>query len=108
MSRRVDVAAAQLDSYDLEPEDIVEGTPKTAEFGFTTINGVEVGIWEITRGTVRDTEKDEAFVVLSGSGTIDFESGEVVQIGPGSLVRLNAGESTVWKIHSTLRKVYVV
>jgi uncharacterized protein len=107
MTRQVDIATAQLESYDLEAGDIVDGSPTTAEAGFTTIGGVEIGIWEITPGTVRDTEKDEAFVVLSGSAAITFESGEVVQVGPGSLVRLDAGEKTVWEIHSTLRKVYI-
>ena len=29
-------------------------------------------------------------------------------MGPGSLVRLNAGEVTEWEIRKTLRKVYVV
>jgi uncharacterized cupin superfamily protein len=107
MTRQVDIATTQLESYDLEPGDVVEGNPTTAEIGFTTINGVEVGIWEITPGTVRDTEKDEAFVVLSGQATITFADGEVVEVGPGALVRLDAGEETVWTIHSTLRKVYI-
>ena len=53
-------------------------------------------------------EKDEAFVVLAGEGTVTFADGEVVDLAPGSLVRLHAGESTVWQIRSTLRKVYVV
>ena len=53
-------------------------------------------------------EKDEAFVVLAGEGTVTFADGEVVELAPGSLVRLHAGESTLWEIRSTLRKVYVV
>ena len=108
MTRHVDITTAELESYDLEPTDIVDGSPATAELGFTTINGTEVGIWEITAGTVRDVEKDEAFVVLSGRGTVTFDERRGPRLGPGSLVRLNAGEQTVWKIHSTLRKVYVV
>ncbi len=108
MTRHVDVASATLEPYDLEPGDVLAGVPSTAELGFTTVGGAEVGIWEITPGTVKDVEKDEAFVVLTGHGTITFDDGEVVELGPGSLVRLNAGESTIWRIHSTLRKVYVV
>lgn len=108
MSRQIDIGSAALEPYDLEPDEILDGTPQTAEVGFTTVNGTEIGIWEITPGTVKDVEKDEAFVVLSGEGSITFDSGEVVELGPGSLVRLEAGEATVWEIRSTLRKVYVV
>jgi uncharacterized cupin superfamily protein len=108
MTRHIDVRTATLEAYDLDASDIVHGVPETAELSVTTVGEAEVGIWEITPGTVRDVEKDEAFVVLSGEGRITFTDGEVVELGPGSLVRLNAGESTVWEIRSTLRKVYVV
>ena len=108
MTRQVTIATATLEPYDLEPGDVLDGSPRTAARGFTTVGGSEIGIWEITAGTVRDVEKDEAFVVLSGEGSITFESGEVVELAPGSLVRLAAGEATVWEIRSTLRKVYVV
>jgi uncharacterized cupin superfamily protein len=108
MTRLVDVSDASLEPYDLEPDEIVAGSPTTAELTVTTVGDAEVGIWEITPGTVRDVEKDEAFVVLTGDATIRFASGESVELGPGSLVRLHAGEQTEWEIRSTLRKVYVV
>ncbi len=106
--RHVDVFSVGLEAYDLEADDVLTGSPTTAELGVTTVGAAEVGIWEITPGTVRDVEKDEAFVVLSGEGTITFADGEVVELVPGSLVKLNAGEATTWEIRSTLRKVYVV
>jgi uncharacterized cupin superfamily protein len=108
MSRHTDVRTASLEPYDLEPDEVVSGTPTTAELTVTTVGDAEVGIWEITPGTVRDVEKDEAFVVLDGDATIRFAGGESVELGPGSLVRLHAGEQTEWEIRSTLRKVYVV
>jgi len=108
MTRHVDAVSATLEPYDLEASDLVAGTPETAELSVTTIGDVEVGIWQITPGTVTDVEKHEAFVVLSGEGTITFADGEVVELRPGSLVRLNAGEKTTWEIRTTLRKVYVV
>jgi uncharacterized cupin superfamily protein len=108
MTRQVNALDATLDPYDLEPGDVVAGSPVTSELSVTTVGTVEVGIWEITPGTVTDVEKDEVFVVLAGEGTVSFTGGEVVELGPGSVVRLNAGESTVWEIRSTLRKVYVV
>jgi uncharacterized cupin superfamily protein len=108
MSRLVDVHDFPLEAYELEPGEVVEGAPKTAEAMFTRIGEAQLGVWEITPGTVRDVEKDEAFVVLSGEGTITFADGEVTDLKAGSLVRLNAGESTVWEIRKTLRKVYLI
>ena len=108
MRRHVDVRIQPLEAYDLEADEIVEGTPTTAEAFVMAIGDVQVGIWEITPGTVRDVEKDEVFVVLEGEGTIRFAGGEVVEMGPGSLVRLNSGEVTEWEIRKTLRKVYVI
>ena len=107
-TRHVDARVEPLEAYDLEADEIVEGTPTTAEAFVMTIGDVQVGIWEITPGTVRDVEKDEVFVVLEGEGTIRFAGGEVVEMGPGSLVRLNSGEVTEWEIRKTLRKVYVI
>ena len=108
MTRHVNAFEADLERYDLEPSDVVAGDPATSELSVATMGGAEVGIWQITPGTVTDVEKDEVFVVLSGAGTIRFADGEVVDLAPGSLVRLNAGEATTWEIRSTLRKVYVV
>jgi uncharacterized protein len=108
VTRHVNAFDATLEPYDLEPDEVVSGSPRTAERTITSIGEVEVGIWEITPGTVTDVEKDEAFVVLAGEGTVTFTDGEAVDLAPGSLVRLHAGESTVWEIRSTLRKVYVV
>lgn len=108
MTRQVDAFEFPLEAYALEPEEIVEGAPRTAEAMFTSIGHAQLGVWEITPGTVRDIEKDEAFVVLAGEGTITFADGEVTELRPGSLVRLNAGESTVWEIRTTLRKVYLI
>ena len=107
-TRALDVRTAALETYDLEPDDVLVGAPTTAELPVTTIGDVEVGIWQITPGTVRDVEKDEVFVVLDGDGTIRFADGETVELRPGSLVRLHAGEMTEWEIRKTLRKVYVV
>ncbi|KHL18788.1 hypothetical protein CLV56_2222 [Mumia flava] len=103
-----DVRSHPLESDELDPSDVVAGAPATASAGLAELGGIEVGIWEITEGTVRDTEADEIFVVLSGSGTVTFEDGAVLELGPGIAVRLRAGERTVWEIRDRLRKIYVV
>jgi uncharacterized cupin superfamily protein len=93
---------------DHEPaEQVVHGSPTTGVRALGEVGGVEVGVWEITAGTVRDTEVDEVFVVLSGAGHVDFEDGERIDLSPGVAVRLSAGERTTWTITSTLRKVWV-
>ncbi len=73
----------------------------------TELGGATVGTWEMAPGTDHDTEVDEVFVVLAGRGTVTFEDGEVVELGPGTAVRLRAGERTTWVVTETLRKVYV-
>ena len=72
------------------------------------VAGAEVGLWEITPGVVTDVEVDEVFVVLSGAGEVVFtDTGERVDLGPGTMVRLHAGERTEWRVTETIRKVYV-
>jgi uncharacterized protein len=73
MIRLVDAFPAPLESYVLDPAEIVDG-----------------------------------IVVLSGEGSITFADGENVELQAGSVVRLNAGESTVWTIRAALRKIYLV
>lgn len=40
-------------------------------------------------------------------GTFEFDSGEVVDLAPGDVVRLHAGERTRWTVTETLRKIYL-
>ncbi|HEX3224238.1 MAG TPA: cupin domain-containing protein [Nocardioides sp.] len=68
---------------------------------------VEVGLWEAGPGTDTDVEVDEVFLVLSGEGTVTFEDGSRIDLGPGVLVRLRAGDRTTWQISERLRKLYV-
>ena len=55
-----------------------------------------------------DTEVDEIFVVLSGSGAVTFEDGSQIDLKPGVVVQLRAGDRTRWTIREPLRKVYVI
>jgi uncharacterized cupin superfamily protein len=70
-------------------------------------SGVEVGLWEAGPGTDTDTEVDELFLVLSGSGTVTFEDGSTIDLRPGVLVRLFEGDRTTWEIAERLRKLYL-
>lgn len=72
------------------------------------VAGAEVGLWEMTAGAMRDIEADEFFVVVSGSGTVEFDDGSpALHLRPGSVARLSAGARTLWTVTETLRKVYV-
>ncbi|MGN6130203.1 MAG: cupin domain-containing protein [Nocardioidaceae bacterium] len=86
---------------------VVEGQPTAAVRTLDEVAGAEVGLWEMTPGVARDVEADEVFVVLSGRGTVTFEDGERVELAPGVVVRLHAGDPTQWAVTETLRKVYV-
>lgn len=103
----LDAHALALDPEPVPADDVVAGSPQTATHPLGEVGGVEVGVWEISEGTVRDVEADEIFVVLSGSGSVAFGDGTRIALGPGTVVRLRAGEHTVWEITSRLRKVYV-
>lgn len=96
------------------PDQVVAGTPATASVVLDEGPAVDVGVWEMTPGAMRDVEADEVFVVLSGRARVDFESAPgvvqpelAIELTPGAVVRLTAGMRTVWTVTETLRKVYI-
>jgi uncharacterized protein len=90
------------------PDEIVAGEPTTGAVTVTTLDGlgVEVGVWEMSAGAVRDVEAEEAFLVLAGRATIET-GGATFEVAAGDLVRLAAGTATVWTVTEPLRKLYV-
>lgn len=106
-TRLLDVAAS-VPTTPLDPGTVVDGAPEAGSRALAAVSGVEVGVWEMTPGTATDVEVDEVFVVLSGCGTVSFDDdGEQVELAPGSVVRLRAGERTTWVVRETIRKIYV-
>ncbi|GAA5112852.1 cupin domain-containing protein [Alloalcanivorax gelatiniphagus] len=106
MDRVLDVGTT-VPTTPLDPATVVDGSPHAGSRALAAVAGVEVGVWEMTPGTATDVEVDEVFVVLSGAATVSFDDGEQVDLGPGSVVRLRAGEQTTWVVRETLRKIYV-
>ncbi|MDO9378479.1 MAG: cupin domain-containing protein [Nocardioidaceae bacterium] len=102
-----DAGTASLEDLPLDATAVVDGAPTTAYAPFWTGRGTEVGLWEMTEGTVTDVEEDEVFVVLSGTGTLVLGDGTSLPLRPGVAVHLSRGERTTWTITSPLRKVYV-
>ncbi len=96
-----------LEPLPLDPSTVRAGTPLASHAELPGGEGPAVGIWELTAGTVTDVEADEVFVVLAGRGTVTFGDGSVIPLRPGVVVRLRAGDETVWTVTETLRKVYV-
>jgi uncharacterized cupin superfamily protein len=103
-----DVLTQPLTADELSPSDVVAGAPRVASADLEELGAVSIGVWEITEGTVTDTEVDEVFLVLAGSGQIAFDDGSTVTLQPGAMVRLRAGDRTTWTITETVRKVYVI
>lgn len=106
MFRELDVDAV-VSTAPLDPRTVLDGAPEAGSRALAAVAGVEVGVWEMSPGTATDVEVDEVFVVLSGSATVTFADGEALDLRPGSVVRLRAGEHTTWAVRETLRKIYV-
>lgn len=98
----------QLPPDPLDPDLVVSGDPQVRTTELTEDAAVAVGIWQHSPGVSRDIEADEVFVVLSGRATIEVADGPTLEVGPGDVGMLAAGSRTVWTVHETLRKVYVV
>lgn len=104
----VDVADVTLDHRALPDDLVVHGSPTTAHRALASLPGTTVGVWEHSPGTSRDVEVDEVFFVVDGEGVLEFEDGSpAIELRPGTLVRLRAGQRTVWTVRETLRKIYI-
>ncbi|MFD5599274.1 cupin domain-containing protein [Leucobacter sp. NPDC058333] len=99
----------------VDAAEVVAGGPSQGAAELGTIGGAEVGVWELRDGTVTDTEIDEIFVVISGGATIELlevpgspeETGRVIEVAAGDVMRLVAGTRTKWSVEDHIRKVYI-
>jgi uncharacterized cupin superfamily protein len=91
-----------------EPLGPVEGDSglRIAYRSWAAEDGPEFGVWEAGPGFDTDVEHDEVFVVLSGTGRVEFEDGSTIDLQPGVVVRLAKGDRTSWTITERLRKLY--
>jgi uncharacterized cupin superfamily protein len=104
----VNAIAVPLALTAVPDEQWVDGEPRTGSTVFGTFAGLEVGVWEMSAGAMRDIEAEELFVVLSGSARVDFADGSPsLELNAGDVVRLAAGTHTEWTVHQPLRKVYL-
>ena len=106
----IDFSAALGARLEFEPvpaAQLVAGSPSTGVASLGTFDGADYGIWEMTAGAMSDVEEDELFIVIAGSGTVEFASGETLELAPGTVGRLEAGMRTVWTVTSPVRKIWV-
>jgi len=106
------LAQALTVELDYEPVDIdmvVSGSPGTGYVDFGTWMGLDVGVWEMTEGAMRDIEVEEVFVVVAGEATLTRScdgAPETVELRPGVVCHLEEGEDNLWEVRSPLRKIY--
>ncbi|MGA7206421.1 MAG: cupin domain-containing protein [Specibacter sp.] len=113
----VNAAAMVLDHVDVPAGQLLDGAPKTATAALGELAqgggaALELGVWEMTPGTMSDVEADEVFIVLSGAATVEIEAfGEqpATRLSPvaGDVVQLREGMRTVWTVTETFRKIYL-
>ncbi len=109
-SEGAEVNALEVELLDspVPAEQVQDGAPTASAAALGEFDGREVGVWELTPGTVTDVEADELFVVLSGTATVEFvDEDRLEHLVPGSVMQLMAGQRTVWTVTATLRKVYI-
>jgi uncharacterized protein len=104
------VGEVELEPAALDPSAILEGSPEVSELVLATSPDGRVvrGVWQITPGVVQDVEADELFVVVSGRATVEVQGGPTLELEPGVVGVLRAGDCAVWRIHETLRKVFQI
>ena len=100
--------ALKLPHQPVPAEQSVAGDPSTAASTLTEFGGLELGVWEMSIGTMTDVEADEMFIVLSGAATVEFADGTpALELRAGDVGRLAAGAETTWTVTETLRKIYL-
>lgn len=104
----VHAAALFVEHEDVASDQVVDGHPRTGAGQLGRFGDLEMGVWEMTPGVMRDVEADEVFVVLSGAAIVEFDDDTPpLSLTAGDVVRLAEGTRTVWTVTETLRKVYL-
>ena len=104
----IDLSALPLEFEPVPGTQRTAGEPETGYAVLGTLGEAELGVWEMTTGGMRDVEVDEVFVVLAGEATIAFEDGRPsVELAPGVLVQLTAGDRTEWTVRRSIRKLVI-
>ncbi len=101
------ISQAELASWSLPPDWILEGTPdaRGAVISRSDDSRIIRGVWECTPGTFNWVfSYDETLVVVSGRATVELDTGERVELAPGVMAFFGRGHDSKWTVHETLRK----
>lgn len=109
------IHAADARTVDLPPHTpkptSVDGQTESSLTLWESSDGVvEVGVWECTPGTFtafRDGY-DEVAQILAGTATVMPESGDPIELVPGSTLVTPSGWKGSWRVHETIRKTYIL
>ena len=72
-------------------------------------NEPETGVWVCTPGTwPLSIPRDELCYFVSGRATYTHQSGEKIEIVPGTAVLFPAGWTGICVVHETMRNVYML
>lgn len=109
----LDIASVQLDHEPVSPAQDGGGAPTTGVQPLGRLADTELGVWELSAGTMYDVEAEEVFVVTAGSGILIIEPHTAlpeqrIELFPGVVVRLSEGMRTTWTVTEAMRKFYVV
>jgi len=107
MIRSFDATGIVLEHSPLDAARQISGDVTTGVAPVATEGDMEIGVWEHSVGTSRDTEVEEVFVVIHGKGIVTCEDGGEIQLAPGVVGLLPAGARTTWTITEPLRKVWI-
>lgn len=69
-TRATNAQALRLEHKTVPVDQSVAGSPTTGFVALGSFGGLEVGVWEMTVGTMTDVEVDEVFVVIVGRATV--------------------------------------
>jgi len=97
---------AELEPDPLDPSQVTEGEPATADLALAEAPNETAGFWSCTPGTFTDTEVRESFLVLSGHATLTYADGPEYDLRPGTVHEFAGGEQTTWTVHEKLLKAY--
>lgn len=101
------ISEAELTPWPLPADWIQEGSPEPAGTVISRSSDSRIvrGIWHCTPGRFRWVfSYDETLVVESGRATVELDTGDVVELGPGVIAFFGRGHESTWTVHETLRK----
>ena len=103
----ITIAGADLVAWPLPAEWVLEGAPDASGAVLSRSEDSRIirGVWECTPGRFRWTfSYDETLVVVAGRATVELDSGERVELAPGTMAFFGRGHDATWTVHETLRK----